>query len=288
MSRIGHLWQRLPVVLRAVLGGFVVQLVGFAVLATLIPLNLRYLTHVPWTLAPLGLALWAYWSYFGGRGWPAGTADARRRLRRSNPVPARLRARVMVAGGLFSATVFAVSLLQYALRSLPPESLGLAMALSELPSWTAVPLALAAALFVGVGEELSFRGYMQVPIEDRHGPWLGLTVPALVFALSHGIDPVILPVFFVVSIGWSYLAWTVDSIRPGVVFHALIDGVAFLWAIFRIEDLRAVTGYSLIEDGWTPGYRALLLVTLLLAASTVLAFRALHRAARTPASSRGA
>ena len=97
MSRIGQLWQRMPVVLRSVLGGLVVQLVGFAILAILIPLNLRHLTSMPWILAPLSLALWAYWSYFGGLGWPAATGDTRRRLRRSNPVPSRLRTRVVVA-----------------------------------------------------------------------------------------------------------------------------------------------------------------------------------------------
>jgi membrane protease YdiL (CAAX protease family) len=286
MSIVVRAWRKIPVLIRAVLGGLLVQVVGFVILVSILPLNLRLLPEVPWALLPLGVALWAYWSYFGGRGWPGGTAETRRHLRRSHPVPRGRRAALVVAGSLFSSTVILIAVLQYALRELPPEALGLVTGLAGLPVWTSVPLALGAAFFVGVGEELSFRGYMQVPIEDRHGPWLGLTVPALVFALAHGLDPLVLPVFFMVSIGWSYLAWSVNSIRPGIVFHTLVDSVGFLWAIFRIEDLQGIVEYSLIDQGLTPGYGLLLSVTLVLIVGTLVAFAALHRAVRREGSGR--
>jgi hypothetical protein len=101
----------------------------------------------------------------------------------------------------------------------------------------------------------------------------------VVFALAHGTDLMILPVFFVVSIGWSYLAWSVDSIRPGIVFHTLVDGVGFLWAIFRLEDLQQIMEYSLIDHGLTSGYWLLLSITLVLTAGTLVAFVVLHRTA---------
>ena len=179
-----------------------------------------------------------------------------------------------------------VGIIQYAMKAMPPEALGLAANLASLPYWTSVPLAIAAAFFVGVGEELSFRGYMQVPIEERHGPWLGLTVPALVFALAHSIDLMILPIFFVVSIGWGYLAWRVNSIRPGIIIHALIDSVAFLWVIFRIEDLKRIMDYSLIEDGLTSGYWFFLSITIFLCVASLAAFVRLHRATCREASER--
>ena len=280
MDTVARLWRKIPVVIRAVVGGLFVQIVGFAVLLAVIPANLRIRPDVPWAVVPLGLALWAYWSYFGGRGWPRGTARRRRELRRSNPVPPGMRVVVAVAGSLFALTVLTISVLQYALNQMPPEALGLAANLAELPRRTSIPLAVAAAFFVGVGEELSFRGYMQVPIEQRHGPWLALTVPALVFALSHGIDPLILPLFFVVSIGWSFLAWSVDSIRPGIAIHTLIDCVGFLWAIFRLEDLQRIADYSLIDQGLTPGYRVLLILAVLSSVGTVAAFSWLLRRRR--------
>lgn len=280
MGRIAQLWQRIPIVIRAVVGGLFVQIVGFAVLIATIPFNFRVWPQVPWALLPLGLALWAYWSYFGGHGRPRATAAARRHLRRSNPVPRRLRVPVIVAGSLFSMSLFSIGILQYSLKEMPPEALGLATGLSQLPLWTSIPLAIAVAFFVGVGEELSFRGYMQVPIEDRHGPTLGLIVPALVFAASHGIDPVIFPIFFVVSIGWSFLAWRVNSIRPGIVFHTLIDSASFCWVIFNLEGLQRIMEYSLIDQGMTSGYRLLVVVAFVLSLATLAAFAVLHRTAQ--------
>ena len=77
---------------------------------------------------------------------------------------------------------------------------------------------------------------------------------------------------------------SVDSIRPGIVFHTLVDSVGFLWGIFRLEDLQRIMEYSLIDQGLTPGYRVLLTVTLILTVSTLLALAALHRAVRRDAS----
>jgi membrane protease YdiL (CAAX protease family) len=284
MNRVAHVWQKIPVLIRAIAGGLFVQIVGFAILLATLPLNFRILPVIPWALLPLGLALWAYWSYFGGSGWPRGTAEQRRRLRRSNPAPSKLRVPVIVAGSLFSLSLIAIAILQYSLKEMPREALGLAMELSRPPLWTSIPLAIAAALFVGVGEELSFRGYMQLPIENRHGPWLGLSVPALVFALSHGIDPMILPVFFVVSLGWGFLAWSVNSIRPGIVFHAAIDGFFFIWAIIGPERLQGIVEYSIIDNGLTSGYRLLVAITIVLSFCTLASFVVLHRRARSIAS----
>jgi membrane protease YdiL (CAAX protease family) len=243
----------------------------------ILPLNFRILPSLPWTLLPLGVALWAYWSYFGGRGWPRSTKDARNELRRSNPIAPGVRPTVVVAGSLFASSVFVIAILQYALREMPPEAFGLVTSLANLPLWSAVPLALGAAFFVGVTEEMSYRGYMQVPIERRHGPILGLTLPALVFALSHGIDLMVLPVFLFVSIGWSFIAWRVDSIRPGIVLHTIVDATAFLWVIFRPEDVSRLAATSLVEQGLTPGYRVLAGIALVLVVATIAAFVMLHR-----------
>jgi membrane protease YdiL (CAAX protease family) len=207
-------------------------------------------------------------------------AEARRHYRRFNPMPSHLKTPIIVAGGLFSMSVLSITTLQYAWKEMPPEALGFAINISTLPLWTSIPLAIAAAFFVGVGEELSFRGYRQVPIEERQGPWLGLTVPALVFATAHGVDPVILPIFFVVSVGWSVLAWCANSIRPGILFHTLIDSIAFLWVIFRLEKIQQIMEYSVIEHGLTSGYRLLLLIAILLSISTIAAFVKLHHLAQ--------
>lgn len=275
-----RLWSRLPVVVRAITGGLFVQVVGFVILATLLPLNLRFAPTVPWAIVPLGLGLYAYWRYFGGAGPPASTRARRRELRRSNPIDPRLRWPVVLAATLFTLTLLSTSFAQLALRPVPAEALGLVAGLASTPWWTAIPLALTAAIFVGMGEEMSYRGYVELPIEQRHGALVGVLVAALVFALSHGADLAFLPMFFVVSIGWGVLARFAGSIRPGIVVHAVVDGSVFVFGIFRLGDLQALARHSMIVDGLSPADRALLATAAGMVLATVAAFAWLHARAR--------
>ena len=277
MNSASTLWSKIPVVIRAVINGFIVQIAGFLILMIAVSANFKFLPEVPWAIVPLGVGLLAYWVYFGGQGWPKCTAGLRRHYRRSHPLRSHDRLMIIVAVILFAVTLECVAILQYAYWEMPPEALGMAAGLADLPLWSSIPLALATAFFVGVGEEMSFRGYMQVPIEDRHGPWLGLTVPALFFALAHGLDPHVLPIFFVASLGWGFIAWKANSIRPGIMAHTAIDAAAFLWAIFNLKGLQGLLKYSIQQDGFTPGYRALAIVAAVLVVATLTAFALLRR-----------
>ncbi len=277
MSGIRQLGATALTLIKAIATGMGVQIIGFVILLVLVRANLAYAPNIPWAVVPLGLALWAFWSYFGGRGWPGTTSAARQWRRRSNPVARQHRTSVIIAGGAFSLCVLCAVILQNSLRALPPEALGLVNELVSLPLWSSIPLATMAAIYVGVTEEVSFRGYMQVPLEARFGPGLGLTVPALAFAASHGVDPAVLPIFFLVSIGWGVLAWRVDSIRPGIICHCLIDWVGFLWAIFRFEDIERIMSYSLIDSGINSGYQQLIWLGLFLILASGAAFFNLHR-----------
>jgi hypothetical protein len=65
-------WQRIPVVIRAiVLGSFVDAIGVFAWLGAwaLIP--------APWSIVVMGGVLWLYWKYFSGSWWPKSTAEAK-------------------------------------------------------------------------------------------------------------------------------------------------------------------------------------------------------------------
>ena len=68
------LWFRLPVVVRAVISGVVVSLVGTLPWALLVRWNQRVLLTVPWAVMPMGIYLWLYWKYLSGAGWPRATA----------------------------------------------------------------------------------------------------------------------------------------------------------------------------------------------------------------------
>ena len=80
------------------------------------------------------------------------------------------------------------------------------------------------AIVAGVVEETAFRGYLQRPIERRHGPAVAIAITGTVFAFAHFSHPevglVLLPFYLAVAAVYGALAWLTDSTRPGMVPHA--------------------------------------------------------------------
>ena len=118
--KIQTLWQKIPIMVRAIAVGFVVQTIGFFILILILPANMKYMPQIPWSLAPLGLAFWCYWSYLGGKGWPAKSSDLRQHYRRFNPVARNQKVAVLIAGSLFAGCLFCIAILQNALIEMPP------------------------------------------------------------------------------------------------------------------------------------------------------------------------
>jgi hypothetical protein len=72
-------WDRIPVIIRAVLTGYVVCLARTMVwFFLLFGLNLEFAPSIPWDVPVVTLFLWAYWRYLGGKGWPRSTTETRR------------------------------------------------------------------------------------------------------------------------------------------------------------------------------------------------------------------
>lgn len=100
-------------------------------------------------------------------------------------------------------------------------------------------LAVIATLFMGsvltpLGEEFLFRGVLTAGLL-RYGPWIGIIVSAAIFALAHGINPV-LPVAFIVGIVTGLLFHRTGSVWPGVVVHAFNNAAGLflptlIWAL---------------------------------------------------------
>ncbi|MGO2035282.1 MAG: lysostaphin resistance A-like protein [Brevibacterium sp.] len=80
------------------------------------------------------------------------------------------------------------------------------------------------AILTPIGEEFFFRGVLTSGLL-RFGPWVGIIVSAAVFALAHGINPV-LPVAFIVGIINGILFHRTGSVWPGVVVHAFNNASA--------------------------------------------------------------
>ncbi len=77
-------------------------------------------------------------------------------------------------------------------------------------------LLLGAAL-TPLGEELAFRGVITTAL-GRYGPWVAVIGSATIFALVHGLNPV-LPVAFSVGVAAALLLRRSGSVWPGVLLH---------------------------------------------------------------------
>lgn len=82
----------------------------------------------------------------------------------------------------------------------------------------------------GITEEVGFRGYMQVPLEQKYGPGIAVLLVSLVFVVAHlnqAWAGGILIILFGISIMWCVLARVCGSLIPGIISHTVTDIINF-------------------------------------------------------------
>src|SRR2546430_10462576 len=79
---------------------FAITILAGGIWTALLVTNLQSSPAVSWSVPAMALLLWLMWSYLGGRGWPRGTSEARRRCLRANRRSGRTYLWALVAGGL--------------------------------------------------------------------------------------------------------------------------------------------------------------------------------------------
>ncbi len=223
-------WARLPVVLRAILVGILVALAAANVWPMLL-VNLG---------APLGaiveaafLALYVWWAKGGGP--PASTQAGRAiAFRRGRLSPGQWI--WGVTGALFfAAAVHASIVLLFRFVPFPGASFRHGYDLSFIPSlrlkWLAVAMSATSA---GICEETGFRGYMQRPIEGRHGAPVAILISSLFFLAVHFTKDWatigMVPIVFGAGVLLGVLAWASGSLVPGMIGHVLMDvGLFSFW-----------------------------------------------------------
>jgi hypothetical protein len=89
-SQIKAAWDWLPVIVRAIVLGWVLLMIGSTI--TFLPLlgNLKFHPEIPWAFPMTVAVLAVYGAYFSGWGPPAGTRDVRKRLARASLPSARI------------------------------------------------------------------------------------------------------------------------------------------------------------------------------------------------------
>ncbi len=269
---------------QAVLIGMLVMIAGTIPRNLIFAANLRYFASVPWAVPLTAVYLWFFWRYLNGAGPPESTAEERRASLRANRVSGRVWAWALFAGGLGIVALVLALRVANRLIVLPQQQLP---DLSQVPRLTVLSLLLMAAPVAGIVEEAAFRGYMQEPIERRHGLAVAILITGTMFAVAHLDFTLILwPYYVAVAALYGTVTYLTKSILPAVVLHTggnLYSNLD-LWLHGQAEWQASSGPTALIwKTGADTSFWISSLGLLIVATVMVWAYFRLARAARTGA-----
>ena len=271
----------MEVIVRAVFIGMLVVIAGTIPRNLIFAANLRYYPGVPWAVPLTAAYLWFFWRYLQGAGPPESTAEERRASLRANRVSGPVWAWALLAGGLGIVALVLALHVANRLVVLPQQQLP---DLGQVPKLTVLSLLLMAAPVAGIIEEAAFRGYMQGPIERRHGLIVAILITGTMFAVAHlDFTPILWPYYVAVAAIYGTVTFLTRSILPSVVLHTAgnLYSNFDLWLHGKAEWQAASGPAALIwKTGADAAFRISGLALLLVAAATVWAYFRLARAAR--------
>ncbi len=224
------MWSRIPVIVRAVIVGILVGLIA----ANLWPVFLFKL-GMPVAAGAEALFLLAYIWWVRGGGPPRAWKAARAENFRSRKLTARDWSWGLIAALAIPASVHAAMVVLFRLVPFPAEAFRQGYDLSFIPTHELQLLAcVVSAASAGICEETGFRGYMQVPIEKRHGAFVAILISSLFFMLIHLTKGWALigmvPIVFGAGLMYGSLAWASRSLVFGMIGHTIMDiGLFAYW-----------------------------------------------------------
>jgi hypothetical protein len=143
------------------------------------------------------------------------------------------------------------------------------------------------AVVAGVVEETSFRGYLQRPIERRHGPVVAILIAGTLFGFAHFTHPevgfVLLPYYLAVAAVYGALAYLTDSVFPSMVLHAggnMLSAFDFFTRGRSEWQLSTAPKPLIWKTGPDAAFLVNLVALLIVGTLTVLAYTALAGATR--------
>jgi len=249
-ASIVRLWKRIPMAVRAIAVGFLVFSimgnVGLGLIMGLVPL--------PWSGVAIAIVLWAYLRYFSGHWWPKATSESRRVSFRSTKLPMKVWIWSLTAALLAVAVVETSLVVLGRMIESTAEASGPELGLPDPTIWQIWLFILMASAVAGISEEVGFRGYMQVPLEERYGPAVGITITSLVFVVFHlnqawalGVD--ILLILFVAGAMWGVIVVTSGSLIPAMISHIIVDifYFSYWWTDFSLAPDKGPIGETGID-----------------------------------------
>jgi membrane protease YdiL (CAAX protease family) len=222
-------WAKRPISLRAILSGLFLTLIAINVWPILlVKLGVPVAAFVEAVF--LGLFLW--WTSGGGP--PYLTKAARATAFRKGKLSSKQWLWGLIAAFFLAATIHASIVLLFRLVPFPAAAFRQGYDLSFIPSqslrWLAIVFS---ALSAGICEETGFRGYMQRPIEQRHGASVAILISSLFFMALHLTKawaiPGMVPIVFGAGVLLGLLAWSSGSLTPGIIGHVVMDTGLFAY-----------------------------------------------------------
>ena len=186
---------------------------------------------VVWLVASASAGALGIWLALGGASVALGVAilvfDRAASLRLLRPSVRLVLVGVAVGWSMAAATYLLYPVVARVLPFIPTDTARL------YASFRAPPLVIAALALLPVilGEELVWRGVVQTALVRRLGPWRGVTVAALAYALAHAPlgSPVLVVVALSCGMAWGALRSASASLVPSLLAHLVWDVLVFLW-----------------------------------------------------------
>jgi len=216
----------------AALVSLAIVAVGQGVWQPLVLANLRFAPAVPWSAGVMAVVLAGLIAWLSGRGWPASTSAARRRLLRWNPMPLSTFSAAIGAGVLALAAFGGLWIVVADTVHIPP---GIQPRMGATPLPTAIVILLMSAIAAPLSEEAAFRGYAMGLLERAWGSaGAAIVGSSVLFAAVHvlqGLDPAKLGLYFAAGLIFAVIARLTNSLYAVMVVHGLGDilGFTVLW-----------------------------------------------------------
>jgi membrane protease YdiL (CAAX protease family) len=264
-SKFARFWGRIPVLIRGIIMGFLATTIGVNVL-------LMVASFVPgfWQLVVIGVGLFLYWKFFSGSWGHQATAGIRRKYFRTTKMSPAAWKWAMVAALTFVLVFQSSLMVTFRLIEFPAASFVEEYNFDAMPLGMAWLSILLAALLAGICEETGFRGYGQVPLEERYGPIVANIVISLLFVIAHlhqAWSPPVLLHIFAGSLLFGILAYSSGSLIPGIIAHTITDifNFSYWWS-----DVLGKFEYKVISETGIDTH--FMVWSLILVVSTTLFF----------------
>jgi len=227
---ISRIWHKVPIIIRAIVTGILVSTLGVAswqLIGISIPM--------PWSFILMLVILFFYLLYFSGRFKPESTKKIRALYFRSKSLPRGIWVLSLLAVACIVLIEQSGLVVTFRLTDFPAEKFSMEYSfIKNIPTWAGWLAIIMISLVAGVCEEVGFRGYIQVPIENRYSPVLAISIVSVVFVLVHlhqaWSGPILIHIFLI-SILFGSIAYFSRSLIPGIIAHFVMDvcNFAFWW-----------------------------------------------------------